>query len=64
MAQNSMHYPWTRGEVDERLRIIVKNIHASCLEAAEEFDNPGDYVHGANIAGFVRVADAMINQGV
>ena len=64
MAQNSMHYAWTREEVDQRLRIIMKNIHKSCLDSAEEFGTPGDYVNGANIAGFVKVADAMIDQGV
>ncbi len=64
MAQNSMHYPWTRDEVDSRLRIIMKNIHETCLDVAREFGAPGDYVSGANIAGFVRVADAMIEQGI
>jgi glutamate dehydrogenase (NADP+) len=64
MAQNSMHYAWTREEVDERLRIIMKNIHRTCLDAAEEFGTPGNYVIGATIAGFVKVADAMIDQGV
>jgi glutamate dehydrogenase (NADP+) len=64
MAQNSMHYAWTRDELDQRLRIIMKNIHKSCLDAAEEFGTPGNYVNGANIAGFVKVADAMIDQGV
>ena len=64
MAQNSMHYSWTREEVDQRLRIIMKNIHGTCLDVARGVRHPGDYVNGANIAGFVKVADAMIDQGV
>jgi glutamate dehydrogenase (NADP+) len=64
MAQNSMHYPWTREEVDHRLRVTMKNIHKNCLEAAEEFGTAENYVNGANIAGFVKVADAMMDQGV
>jgi glutamate dehydrogenase (NADP+) len=64
MAQNSMRFAWTREEVDHRLRLIMKNIHKTCLEAADDFGTPGNYVKGANIAGFVKVADAMIDQGV
>jgi len=64
MAQNSMHYSWTREEVDQRLQLIMKNIHGTCLDVAREFGTPGDYINGANIAGFIRVADAMISQGV
>jgi glutamate dehydrogenase (NADP+) len=64
MAQNSMRYSWTREEVDNRLRLIMKDIHAACVEAAERFDAPGNYVDGANIAGFLKVADAMIDQGI
>jgi glutamate dehydrogenase (NADP+) len=64
MAQNSMRFSWTREEVDGRLKVIMKNIHEACLNAAEEFGTPGNYVNGANIAGFMRVADAMIDQGV
>jgi glutamate dehydrogenase (NADP+) len=64
MAQNSMRYGWTREEVDDRLRLIMSNIHQRCVEVAERFDAPGNYVHGANIAGFLKVADAMIDQGV
>jgi glutamate dehydrogenase (NADP+) len=64
MAQNSMRFAWTREEVDRRLNVIMKNIHEACLNAAEEFGTPGNYVNGANIAGFMRVADAMIDQGV
>jgi len=64
MAQNSMRYGWTREEVDGRLRIIMKSIHQACLETAERFGTPGNYVNGANIAGFLKVADAMMDQGV
>ena len=64
MAQNSMRYSWTREEVDNRLQLIMKNIHASCIKAAERFGTPGNYVNGANIAGFLKVADAMMDQGV
>ncbi|MBT8399090.1 MAG: NADP-specific glutamate dehydrogenase [Rhodothermia bacterium] len=64
MAQNSMRYNWTRDEVDKRLRIIMRGIHKSCVEAAERFDTPGNYVNGANIAGFLKVADAMVDQGI
>jgi len=64
MTQNSMRLPWTRDEVDERLRMIMKSIHTRCVEVADRFDAPGNYVHGANIAGFLKVADAMIDQGV
>jgi glutamate dehydrogenase (NADP+) len=64
MAQNSMRYSWTRDEVDDRLRIIMRSIHAACVETAERFGAPGNYVVGANIAGFLKVADAMMDQGV
>lgn len=64
MAQNSMRYSWTREEVDGRLRMIMHGIHQACLEAAERFQTPGNYVNGANIAGFLKVADAMLDQGV
>ncbi|NLE21997.1 MAG: NADP-specific glutamate dehydrogenase [Actinobacteria bacterium] len=64
MSQNSLRLSWTREEVDVRLRGIMKAIHRTCLAAAEEFGVPGDYVAGANIAGFVKVADAMLDQGV
>jgi glutamate dehydrogenase (NADP+) len=64
MAQNSMRYGWTREEVDNRLQMIMTNIHTSCIEAAERFNTPGNYVIGANIAGFLKVADSMIDQGV
>jgi glutamate dehydrogenase (NADP+) len=64
MAQNSMRYGWTREEVDHRLRLIMKSIHRACVETAERFGTPGNYVNGANIAGFLKVADAMLDQGV
>jgi glutamate dehydrogenase (NADP+) len=64
MAQNSMRYSWTREEVDNRLHLIMKSIHQACVETAERFGSPGNYVNGANIAGFLKVADAMMDQGV
>lgn len=64
MAQNSMRLNWPGREVDERLKIIMKQIHKTCLSAAEEYGEGGNYVVGANIAGFVKVADAMLDQGV
>ena len=64
MAQNSMRYSWTREEVDNRLSMIMKSIHTACVDAAEHFGTPGNYVNGANIAGFLKVADAMIDQGL
>lgn len=64
MSQNSMRLPWTREEVDNRLRMIMKNIHKTCVEMADRFGTPGNYVNGANIGGFLKVADAMIDQGV
>jgi glutamate dehydrogenase (NADP+) len=64
MSQNSMRLPWTREEVDNRLHMIMKNIHKTCVEMADRFGTPGNYVNGANIGGFLKVADAMIDQGV
>ncbi len=64
MSQNSMRLSWTREEVDDRLHKIMKAIHRSCRETAEAFNTPGNYVNGANIAGFVKVADAMMDQGL
>jgi glutamate dehydrogenase (NADP+) len=64
MTQNSMRYSWTRDEVDARLRSIMKSIHEACVATAERFGAPGNYVHGANIAGFLKVADAMMDQGI
>ena len=64
MSQNSMRLSWTREEVDDRLQRIMKAIHGSCRETADTFSTPGNYVNGANIAGFLKVADAMMDQGL
>ncbi|MEO6970101.1 MAG: glutamate dehydrogenase, partial [Chthoniobacterales bacterium] len=64
MAQNSMRISWTRDEVDSRLQTIMKAIHRACYHTAETYGTPGNYVNGANIAGFLKVADAMMDQGV
>jgi len=64
MSQNSMRLSWTREEVDRRLNEIMVNIHKNCYETAREYGQPGNYVMGANIAGFVKVADAMLDQGL
>ena len=64
MAQNSMRYSWQREEVDQRLQVIMRDVHAACLECADRFGSPGNYVNGANIAGFLKVADSMMDQGV
>ena len=64
MSQNSLRISWTREEVDERLQKIMKDIHDSCIEYGMDEDGYCNYVKGANIAGFVKVADAMLAQGV
>jgi len=64
MAQNSMRHNWQACEVDERLQRIMADIHRSCAEAAERFGTPGNYVSGANISGFLKVADSMMDQGI
>jgi glutamate dehydrogenase (NADP+) len=64
MSQNSLRLSWTRQEVDQKLHGIMRSIHRVCRETAEEYDTPGNYVNGANIAGFLKVADAMLDQGV
>ncbi len=64
MAQNSMRYSWTREEVDNRLAMIMKSIHETCVTTAEKYSTPGNYVNGANIGGFVKVADAMLDLGI
>jgi glutamate dehydrogenase (NADP+) len=64
MAQNSMRISWTREEVDNRLYNIMKTIHATCHRTAEKYGTPGNYVNGANIAGFLKVANAMMDQGI
>ena len=64
MSQNSMRTNWTREEVDAKLKGIMQSIHKACVDTAEEYGHPGNYVMGANIAGFVKVADAMLDQGL
>jgi len=64
MSQNSLRYNWTRKEVDDKLKQIMSDIHASCVEYGTSSNGYTDYVKGANIAGFVKVADAMLDQGV
>ena len=64
MSQNSMRLSWTREEVDKKLRDIMINIHATSLEASKQYGAPGNLVVGANIAGFLRVANAMMDQGL
>src|SRR3989339_738347 len=64
MSQNSMRLSWDKNEVDKRLKDIMKNIHKTCLDAAKQYGYSNNYVAGANIAGFTKVADAMIDQGL
>jgi glutamate dehydrogenase (NADP+) len=64
MSQDSLRISWAREEVDKRLKDIMKAIHKQCRETAEDYGVPGNYVVGANIAGFVKVADAMLDQGI
>jgi len=64
MSQNSLRLSWTRKEVDDKLKIIMEDIHDSCVAYGKNDDGSIDYVRGANIAGFVKVADAMLAQGV
>lgn len=64
MSQNSLRMNWPREEVDGHLRRIMKDVHSACVAASERFDRKGNYVDGANIAGFLKVADAMMDQGV
>ncbi|MDD9302458.1 MAG: NADP-specific glutamate dehydrogenase [Desulfobacter sp.] len=64
MSQNAMRLAWTREEVDNRLKQIMNSIHTSCVEASAEYGQQGNYVAGANIAGFVKVVDAMLDQGL
>ncbi|MBN2200075.1 MAG: NADP-specific glutamate dehydrogenase [Candidatus Aminicenantes bacterium] len=64
MSQNSARLSWTREEVDSRLHHIMKSIHKTCVEAAAAYGTPGNYVNGANIGGFLKVARAMIEQGL
>nr|WP_281180544.1 NADP-specific glutamate dehydrogenase [Desulforhopalus singaporensis] len=64
MAQNSMRISWPREEVDKRLKQIIKSIHTTCLDAAAKYGASGDYMAGANIAGFIKVVNAMLDQGL
>jgi glutamate dehydrogenase (NADP+) len=64
MTQNSIKLAWPRDEVDRRLQQIMKNIHKACLEASEAYGRKGDYVTGANIAGFLKVARSMLAYGI
>jgi len=64
MSQNSMRYSWSFEEVDSKLKNIMLNIYKNSSEAAKEFGHEGNLVIGANIAGFLKVADAMMAQGI
>ena len=64
MSQNSLRYGWTREEVDAKLDNIMVNIHKNAAETAEKYGRPGDYVFGANVAGFLKIAEAMMAHGV
>ncbi|MFQ5490740.1 MAG: NADP-specific glutamate dehydrogenase [Phycisphaerae bacterium] len=64
MSQNSMRLSWSREEVDAKLHQIMKSIHQACVDTAAAYGTPGNYVDGANIAGFLKVADSMLNQGI
>lgn len=64
MSQNTLKLSWTREEVDQRLHQIMRNIHESCVRYGAQDDGHIDYVKGANIAGFLKVANAMMDQGV
>ncbi|WP_432352429.1 NADP-specific glutamate dehydrogenase [Sporosarcina sp. A2] len=64
MSQNSMRMKWTAEEVDERLKVVMRSIYESCIDAAERFGKPGNLIMGANVAGFLKVADAMAAHGL
>lgn len=64
MAQNSMRFNWSREEVDKKLHSIMIDIHKHCVSVASDFGTPGNYVNGANIGGFLKVADSMLDQGI
>lgn len=64
MSQNAMRLVWDSREVEERLHAIMRSIHQTCVEHGKRSDNSVSYVNGANVAGFVRVADAMLAQGI
>ena len=64
MQQNARRDQWTFDHTAERLQQIMDSIHDRCAETADDYDHPGDYVFGANVAGFTQVADAMLAQGI
>lgn len=64
MSQNSMRLRWTAEEVDERLKVVMRSIYESCIDAADRFGKPGNLIMGANVAGFLKVADAMASHGL
>ena len=64
MTQNAAHLSWSAKEVDEKLHWIMENIHEQCVQFGTQADGTVDYVKGANIAGFMKVAQAMLEQGV
>jgi glutamate dehydrogenase (NADP+) len=64
MSQNAAHTSWPRAVVKDKLHDIMVNIHENCHQTAEDYGTPGNYVNGANIAGFLKVAYAMLDQGV
>jgi glutamate dehydrogenase (NADP+) len=64
MAQNSMRLNWPADEVNRRLKMIMKNIHQTCMDASAEYGESGNYMAGANIAGFTKVVNAMLDQGL
>ncbi len=64
MSQNALRLSWRHADVDERLHVIMKEIHANCVQHGKRADGSVNYVDGANIAGFVKVADAMLAQGL
>lgn len=64
MSQNSMRFTWTREEVDQRLHEVMVRIHQTCASTSDEYGQAGNYVIGANIAGFVKVADTMLDLGL
>ena len=64
MSQNSMFASWSRSEVDKKLKNIMSNIHNQCVKYGKTNDNYINYIKGANIAGFIKVADSMLDQGV
>ncbi len=64
MSQNALRLSWTHAEVDQRLQQIMVAIHKTVCETATEYGQPGNYLLGANIAGFLKVADSMLDQGL